>query len=64
VLRSLPVFPVAVWTLWFDRSRPFERLAPPIRRICRVGLLLVVMGFAVAVLGIGLNWLYDPRRFI
>jgi hypothetical protein len=64
VLRSLPVLPVAIWTLWFDRSRPFEREAPPIRRIGRVGLLLVVMAFAVALLGVGLNWLYDPQRFI
>ena len=64
VLRSLPVLPVAIWTLWFDRSRPFERRAPVIRRVGRVGLLLVVMAFAVALLGVGLNWLYDPARFI
>jgi hypothetical protein len=64
VLRSVPVLPVAIWTLWFDRSRPFERQAPAIRRVGRVGLLLVVMAFAVALLGIGLNWLYDPHRFI
>jgi hypothetical protein len=64
VLRSLPLFPVAIWTLWFDRSRPFERQAPAIRRIGRVGLLLLVMAFAVALLGLGLNWLYDPARFI
>ena len=63
-LRSLPVLPVAIWTLWFDRSRPFERQAPAIRRSVRVALLLVVMAFAVAVLGIGLNWLYDPNRVI
>jgi hypothetical protein len=64
VLRSLPVLPVAIWTLWFDRSRPFERQAPAIRRAGRVALLLVVMAFAVALLGLGLNWLYDPHRFI
>jgi hypothetical protein len=64
VLRSLPVLPVAVWTLWFDRSRPFERQAPVIRRVGRAALLLVVMAFAVALLGVGLNWLYDPGRFI
>ena len=64
VLRSLPVLPVAIWTLWFDRSRPFERQAPVIRRVGRAALLLVVMAFAVALLGIGLNWLYDPGRFI
>jgi hypothetical protein len=64
VLRSLPVLPVAIWTLWFDRSRPFESQAPGIRRAGRVALLLLVMAFAVALLGIGLNWLYDPSRFI
>src|ERR1700716_1301264 len=64
VLRSLPVLPAAIWTLWFDRSRPFERQAPAIRHGGRVALLLVVMTFAVALLGIGLNWLYDPGRFI
>ena len=60
VLRSLPVLPVAIWTLWFDRSRPFRRQRPAIRLAGRVGLLLAVMAFAVALLGIGLNWLYDP----
>ena len=64
VLRSLPVLPVAIWTLWFDRSRPFERQGPAIRLIGRVALLLVAMTFAIAVLGIGLNWLYDPNRVI
>ena len=63
-LRSLPLLPVAIWTLWFDRSRPFERQPPAIRFGGRVTLLLVVMAFAVAVLGIGLNWLYDPSRVI
>jgi hypothetical protein len=63
-LRSLPVLPVAIWTLWFDRSRPFERQMPAIRRAGRVALLVVVMAFAVALLGLGLNWLYDPHRFI
>ena len=64
VLRSLPVVPVAIWTLWFDRSRPFRRQRPAIRAAGRVALLLVVMAFAVALLGIGLNWLYDPNRVI
>jgi hypothetical protein len=64
VLRSLPVFPVAVWTLWFDSSRPLERQPPVLRRAGRVVLLLVVMALAVGLLGIGLNWVYDPSRFI
>jgi hypothetical protein len=64
VLRSLPVLPVAIWTLWFDRSRPFEQKGPAIRWVGRVALLVVAMTFAIAVLGIGLNWLYDPNRVI
>lgn len=64
VLRSAPVLPVAVWTLWFDRSRPFERRPPTIRLSGRLVLLVLIMAFAVAVLGIGLNWLYDPSRVI
>jgi hypothetical protein len=64
VLRSFPVLPVAIWTLWFDRSRPFKRRRPGIRLAGRVALLLVVMAFAIALLGLGLNWLYDPNRVI
>ena len=64
VLRSVPVLPVAIWTLWYDKSRPFERAQPMIRVAGRIALLLLVMVFAVAILGIGLNWLYDPNRVI
>src|ERR1700674_37259 len=64
VLRSLPVIPVAIWTLWFDRSRPFERQRPILRVAGRILLLFLVIAFAVAVLGIGLNWLYDPNRVL
>jgi hypothetical protein len=64
VLRSLPVLPVAVWTLWFDRSRPFEGRPAAIRLSGRLAVLLLVMGFAIVVLGIALNWLYDPNRVI
>ncbi len=60
VLRTFPVLPLAIWTLWFDRSRPFKR-----RRLAgRVALLIMVMAFAVVLLGIGLNWLYDPKRVV
>jgi len=62
VLRSLPVLPVAIWTLWFDPSRPLERRPPAIRLTGRVALLLVLMALAVGVLGIGLNWVYDPNQ--
>jgi hypothetical protein len=64
VLRSLPVLPVAIWTLWFDRSRPFERQRPAVRVAGRILLLVLVVAFAVAILGVGLNWLYDPNRVL
>ena len=63
-LRSLPVLPVAIWTLWFDRSRPFERQTAPIRILGRIGLLLLAMALVIALLGVGLNWIYDPQRVI
>ena len=64
VLRSVPILPVAIWTLWFDRARPFEQRPPAFRLSARVVLLVLVMAFAVALLGLGLNWLYDPSRVI
>ena len=63
-LRSLPVVPLAIWTLWYEKSRPFERRAPAIRLAGRLALLILVTAFAVAVLGLGLNWLDDPDRVI
>jgi hypothetical protein len=64
VLRSLPVLPIAIWTLWFDSSRPLQRQPPAVRCSARLALLLAVMALAVALLGLGLNWLYDPSRVI
>ncbi len=64
VLRTLPVLPLGIWTLWYEKSRPFEGQPPAIRVAGRILLLVLVMAFAVAVLGIGLNWLYDPDRVI
>src|ERR1700694_144065 len=64
VLRSLPVLPVAIWTLWYEKSRPLERQRPAVRVAGRILLLALVMAFAVAVLGIGLNWLHDPTRVL
>jgi len=63
-LRSLPVLPLAIWTLWYDKSRPFERAQPMIRVAGRILLLVLVMAFAIVLLGVGLNWLYDPIRVI
>lgn len=62
ILRSLPVLPIAIWTLWYEKSRPFRRQRPVIRIAGRVLLLVLVMAFAVVILGIGLNAIYDPNR--
>jgi hypothetical protein len=62
VLRCLPVLPAAIWTIWFDPARPLEQASPRVRLGSRVLLLLAVMLFTVLVLGVGLNWLYDPAR--
>ena len=63
-LRTIPVVPVAVWTIWLDPLRPFERRTPAIRIGARVAMLVLVTAVAIALLGIGLNWLYDPERVI
>ncbi len=64
VLRTAPVLPAAIWTLWFDRSRPFQSLPRPARISTRVFLLLVITAFAIALLGLFINWLYDPSRIV
>ena len=63
-LRSVPVLPIAIWTLWFETSRPLEQQRPALRLAGRILLLVLVMAFSVAILGIGLNWLYNPDRFL
>jgi hypothetical protein len=63
-MRCLPVFPAAVWTLWFDRSRPLQQRPVIFRLGGRIALLLAVMAVAVLILGVGLNWLYDPNRVV
>lgn len=57
-LRTLPVAPAAVWTLWFDGSRPFERWPPRLRMATRVGVLVAVMALALVVLGFFLDLVY------
>jgi hypothetical protein len=64
ILRCLPVVPAAVWTLWFDPSRPLKRRPLPFRLAARIGLLVLIMALTVALLGLGLNWIYDPARVI
>lgn len=62
VMRSLPFLPLAIWTIWLDARRPLERMPPLIRTVGRLVLLVLIMGIVVVILGIGLNWLYDPTR--
>ena len=63
-LRTIPILPLAIWTLWFDAARPFRTAAGPMRVLGRVFLLIAVMTFALLLLGLGLNQLYDPARVI
>lgn len=62
VMRSAPFLPLAIWTIWLDAKRPLEGAPSPIRIVGRLGLLILVMSIVVLVLGVGLNWLYDPDR--
>ena len=64
VLRTAPVLPAAIWTLWFDRSRPLAAWPPALRLAARLALLLAIMAFAIALLGLFINWLYDPSRVV
>lgn len=63
-LRTAPVLPAAIWTLWFDRSRPFKSWSGPLRLTGRLLLLIAIMAFALALLGLFINWLYDPSRIV
>jgi hypothetical protein len=64
VLRSLPVLPLAVWTLWLDRDRPLQGASAWRRHGGRTLSLLGIMALAVGLLGFFLNWLYDPDRVL
>jgi len=64
VLRSAPVVPFAIWAVFLDPRRPL-RTAPPARRLVGQAVLLVAtLVFAVLVLGLGLNWIFDPARVV
>ncbi len=63
-LRTVPVVPFAIWAIYLDPRRPL-RTAPPARRLVGQALLLVAtVLFAVLVLGLGLNWIFDPARVV
>jgi hypothetical protein len=64
VLRTAPVVPFAIWAVYLDPRRSL-RTAPPARRLVGQAVLLVVtVLFAVLVLGLGLNWVFDPARVV
>src|SRR5438067_13597004 len=52
-LRSLAVLPVAIWTLWFEKSRALEGRRLMIRVVGGLVLFVMVMAFAVGILVIG-----------
>lgn len=61
-LRTVPIVPFAIWAVYLDPRRPL-RTAPPARRqVGQAVLLVATVLFAVLVLGLGLNWIFDPRR--
>jgi hypothetical protein len=62
LLRTIPVLPLAAWTIFFDRERPLRKVSGLAGVAGRVLLLAAMMAFAAAVLGLGLNWVYDPNR--
>jgi len=63
-LRTVPVLPFAIWAVYVDPRRPL-RTAPPARRLVGQAVLLVAtVLFAVLVLGLGLNWIFDPARVV
>ncbi|HYM50543.1 MAG TPA: hypothetical protein VET65_08200 [Candidatus Limnocylindrales bacterium] len=64
LLRALPILPMAVWTLWFDAARPWRSAPLGLRIGARLLALLGIMTIAVGLLGLGLNWIYDPSRIL
>ena len=62
VLRTVPVLPFAVWAIFLDPRRPLRASTPGVRVVGRGLLLLLCMAFALLVLGLGLNWVFDPGR--
>jgi hypothetical protein len=64
LLRTIPVLPFAAWTIFFDPKRPLRNVSGVVGTPLRVLLLAAVMAFAALVLGLGLNWVYDPNRVV
>ncbi len=61
-LRTLPILPLALWVIFFDGSRPLRQASFPLRAAGRMVNLAGSMAFAFLVLGLGLNWRFEPKR--
>jgi len=62
LLRTLPVLPFATWTIFFDASRPLKYASGLAGVLGRALLLAMTIAFAALVLGLGINWVYDPSH--
>ncbi len=62
VLRTLPVVPFAIWAVYFDPRRPLRTVPLAARLVGQAVLLVATVLFAALVLGLGLNWIFDPRH--
>jgi hypothetical protein len=62
VLRSAPVVPFAIWAVFLDPRRPLRNAPAALRLVGQAALLVATVLFAVLVLGLGLNWIFDPAR--
>jgi hypothetical protein len=63
-LRTVPVVPFAIWAIYLDPRRPLRTAPAALRLVGQAVLLAATLLFAVLVLGLGLNWIFDPRRVI
>jgi hypothetical protein len=64
VLRSAPVVPFAIWAVFLDPRRPLRTAPAALRLVGQAVLLVATLLFAVLVLGLGLNWVFDPARVV
>ena len=62
LLRTIPVLPFATWTIFFDAKRPLRKVSGVVGVCSRVLLVAATMAFAALVLGLALNWVYDPNH--
>lgn len=67
-LRTAPIVPLAIWTVFLDGRWPLQEAPAGVRVVGRSLLLLLTVAFAALVLGLGLNWIYtraaSPERSV